>query len=111
MIGRCLVPTLEFTDPCAIALRAPWLPKQGTGAAALADQATLRRVEESLAKGGSDPMRVWWVAANPKEWSWSRFATEASVDYRFGRIQRMNRTGFRGGIADWIPAALPVAWR
>jgi len=27
IIGRSLVPTIEFTDACAITLRAPWLPK------------------------------------------------------------------------------------
>jgi 5-methylcytosine-specific restriction protein B len=59
----------------------------GTGAAVLADQKAFRAAEESIAGGASD-RRVWWVAANPKEWSWTRFPTETSVEYRFGRIER-----------------------
>ncbi len=67
-----------------------WLNERlspGTGAAVLADQEAFRAAEESIAGGASD-RRVWWVVANPKEWSWTQFATEKSVEYRFGRIER-----------------------
>jgi 5-methylcytosine-specific restriction protein B len=32
--------------------------------------------------------RVWWVVANPKEWSWDRLAKEGRVRYRQGRLKR-----------------------
>jgi 5-methylcytosine-specific restriction protein B len=32
--------------------------------------------------------RVWWVVANPKEWSWDKLKHEGKVEYRRGRIQR-----------------------
>ena len=31
---------------------------------------------------------VWWVVANPKEWSWSQLAADGEVDYRKGRLRR-----------------------
>ena len=32
--------------------------------------------------------RVWWVVANPKEWSWDRLFKDGSVEYRYGRLKR-----------------------
>jgi 5-methylcytosine-specific restriction enzyme B len=32
--------------------------------------------------------RVWWVVANPKEWSWERLFEEKLVEFRYGRFQR-----------------------
>ena len=32
--------------------------------------------------------RVWWVVANPKEWSWDRLFGDGKVDYRYGRLKR-----------------------
>ena len=32
--------------------------------------------------------RVWWVVANPKEWSWDRLFEDGSVEYRYGRLKR-----------------------
>lgn len=32
--------------------------------------------------------RVWWVVANPKEWSWDKLFKENRVEYRYGRIGR-----------------------
>lgn len=32
--------------------------------------------------------RVWWIVANPKEWSWDRLFKEKKVSYRYGRLQR-----------------------
>jgi 5-methylcytosine-specific restriction protein B len=32
--------------------------------------------------------RVWWVVANPREWSWDRLFKEKRVSYRYGRLQR-----------------------
>lgn len=67
-----------------------WLSEQlglGSGATVLADQVALRSSEENLTHGPSDH-RVWWVTANPKEWSWDRLFTEKSVEYRFGRLKK-----------------------
>jgi 5-methylcytosine-specific restriction protein B len=32
--------------------------------------------------------RVWWVVANPKEWTWDRLFKDKNVSYRYGRLQR-----------------------
>ncbi|HEX5725451.1 MAG TPA: AAA family ATPase [Longimicrobiaceae bacterium] len=32
--------------------------------------------------------RVWWVVANPSQWSWDQLRRKRTVDYRYGRIQR-----------------------
>jgi 5-methylcytosine-specific restriction protein B len=32
--------------------------------------------------------RVWWVVANPAQWSWDTLRTNRTVEYRYGRIQR-----------------------
>jgi len=32
--------------------------------------------------------RVWWIVANPKEWSWERLFKEKRVSYRYGRLHR-----------------------
>jgi 5-methylcytosine-specific restriction protein B len=53
----------------------------------LGNQAAFRVAEEALSYGASD-RHVWWVTANPKEWSWDRLFHEGTVDYRFGRLQK-----------------------
>jgi 5-methylcytosine-specific restriction protein B len=32
--------------------------------------------------------RVWWMVANPKEWSWDRLFETGRIEYRYGRLQR-----------------------
>jgi 5-methylcytosine-specific restriction protein B len=32
--------------------------------------------------------RIWWVVANPKEWTWDRLFRDGQVEYRHGRLQR-----------------------
>lgn len=32
--------------------------------------------------------KVWWMVANPKEWSWDRLFAEGRVAYRYGRLAR-----------------------
>jgi 5-methylcytosine-specific restriction enzyme B len=32
--------------------------------------------------------RVWWVVANPKEWSWKQLFIEKVVQFRYGRFHR-----------------------
>jgi 5-methylcytosine-specific restriction protein B len=31
--------------------------------------------------------RVWWVVANPREWTWDRLFQEGTVRYRYGRLR------------------------
>lgn len=32
--------------------------------------------------------KVWWVVANPKEWTWDQLFKDGRVTYRYGRLQR-----------------------
>ena len=32
--------------------------------------------------------KVWWMVANPKEWSWETLRKEKTVKFRFGRLKR-----------------------
>jgi len=32
--------------------------------------------------------RVWWVVANPKQWSWDQLSKEGRVTYRYGRLKK-----------------------
>ena len=61
--------------------------KDPNGSRLLGDPTAFRLAEEALADGASD-RRVWWVTANPKEWSWDRLFVDGTVDYRFGRLQK-----------------------
>ena len=67
-----------------------WLLRQigREGAAAvLGDADRLREAERELSTSQVSS-RVWWVVANPKEWSWDRLFRDGRVDYRYGRLKR-----------------------
>lgn len=51
------------------------------------DPNAFARAEQTLSTAQVE-RRVWWVVANPKEWSWQRIFKEGLVDYRYGRLQR-----------------------
>ena len=53
----------------------------------LADSDRLAAAERRLSTA-QVMRRVWWVVANPKEWSWERLFDEGTVEYRRGRLQR-----------------------
>ena len=53
----------------------------------LGDPAAFANAERTLSTAQAE-RRVWWVVANPKEWSWDQIFKEGSVDYRYGRLQR-----------------------
>lgn len=53
----------------------------------LTDPAAFARAESQLLTARVT-RRVWWVVANPKEWSWDRLFNEGKVDYRYGRLKR-----------------------
>jgi 5-methylcytosine-specific restriction protein B len=55
--------------------------------AALADNARLARLESRLSTSRAT-RHVWWVVANPKEWSWGRLFEDKKVRYRYGRLER-----------------------
>ncbi len=59
-------------------------PKPGEG---LHDEHALKKVERELSTSHAE-RRAWWVVANPKEWSWDRLASQNTVDYRYGRLER-----------------------
>jgi 5-methylcytosine-specific restriction protein B len=53
----------------------------------LSNPTAFRIAEEQLARALAEH-RVWWVTANPKEWSWDRLFQGGTVDYRFGRLRK-----------------------
>ena len=67
-----------------------WLLKQigRDGAdAVLGDPDRLREAERTLSTSQVSS-RVWWVVANPKEWSWDRLSRGGGVKFRYGRLKR-----------------------
>lgn len=53
----------------------------------LADQETFAEAERALTTT-EIANNVWWVVANPKEWSWDQLFAKKSVRYRYGRLQQ-----------------------
>jgi 5-methylcytosine-specific restriction protein B len=67
-----------------------WLSERtgiGEATSLLGDSAAFRRAESRFSTAQID-RRVWWLVANPKEWSWDRLRSEKTVAYRRGRLQR-----------------------
>ena len=55
--------------------------------AALGDADRLHEAERELSTSQVSS-RVWWIVANPKEWSWDRLSKDGHVTYRYGRLKR-----------------------
>lgn len=53
----------------------------------LGDRESFVRAEARLSTAQAE-RRVWWVVANPSNWSWDRLETEKTVTYHYGRLQR-----------------------
>lgn len=53
----------------------------------LGDKDTFDRAEGRLSSAQVE-RRVWWVVANPSEWSWSNGEREGKTDFRLGRLKR-----------------------
>jgi 5-methylcytosine-specific restriction protein B len=53
----------------------------------LGDRDAFLQAERTLSTAQAEG-RVWWVVANPKEWSWDQIFQDGWVDYRYGRLQR-----------------------
>ena len=67
-----------------------WLLKQFGRKGAdtvLGDSDRLREAERELSTAQVSS-RVWWIVANPKEWSWDRLFPNGKVEYRYGRLKR-----------------------
>jgi 5-methylcytosine-specific restriction enzyme B len=67
-----------------------WLRSRGGAADAdlvLGDQTAFLRAQDELTTAQLE-RRIWWVVANPQEWSWDRLETDRSVEYRYGRLQK-----------------------
>ncbi|MBK8905450.1 MAG: EVE domain-containing protein [Anaerolineaceae bacterium] len=70
---------------------AAWWLRQGQGdtqaSTVLTNTQQLLAAERQL-KTLQVTRRVWWVVANPKEWSWGQLFADGRVSYRYGRLQR-----------------------
>jgi 5-methylcytosine-specific restriction protein B len=70
---------------------AVWWLRSLAGAAdagiVLGDPDAYQRAEDDLTTAQLE-RRVWWVVANPTEWSWDRLFADNTVDYRYGRLQK-----------------------
>jgi 5-methylcytosine-specific restriction protein B len=66
-----------------------WLASRNgrTGVDVLGDPEDFKRVERELGRGAA-PANVWWIVANPSEWSWDRLFADGRVVYRQGRLRR-----------------------
>ena len=62
----------------------------------LSDDAAFAKREKQLSDSRALSRRVWFVIANPSQWSWNTLFVEKTVDYRFGRLQR-NYPNVRAG--------------
>jgi 5-methylcytosine-specific restriction enzyme B len=56
-------------------------------AAVLADPDQFAAAERRLSTAQVE-RRVWWVVANPKQWSWDQLFDKGSVLYRYGRLRK-----------------------
>ena len=67
-----------------------WLMRQagdGHADAVLADSEKLVAAERQLSTAQLAG-RLWWVVANPKQWSWDQLFDDGRVEYRYGRLRR-----------------------
>ena len=55
--------------------------------AVFGDSDRLREAERELSTS-QVLSRVWWMVANPKEWSWDQLFQDRKVEYRYGRLKR-----------------------
>ena len=53
----------------------------------LSDQNRFETEERALSTIHS-ARRVWWIVANPSNWSWDRLFRERTVNYNYGRLAR-----------------------
>ena len=65
--------------------------------AVLGDSDRLRAAERELSTTQVSS-RVWWMVANPKEWSWDQLFRDGRVEYRYGRLKRNNPLVQRGDL-------------
>lgn len=79
---------------------AVWLLDGGSAneraAALLSDEAALLEREKQLSSSRAPSRQVWFIVANPSQWSWDRLFTDKTVDYKYGRLQR-NYANVRAG--------------
>lgn len=67
-----------------------WLLKKANdprAGAVLGDPETMASCEKQLSTA-QVARKVWWIVANPKEWSWEHLAKDGRVTYRYGRLKR-----------------------
>jgi 5-methylcytosine-specific restriction protein B len=71
---------------------AVWLLDGGSSnpnaAAVLGDDDAFAERERDLSSGSAQAQRVWFMVANPAQWSWAELFEAGTVDYGLGRLQR-----------------------
>ena len=78
-----------------------WLLRQAEdvrAARVLGDSALMATCERELSTA-QVAHRVWWIVANPQQWSWDQLRAEGHVTYRYGRLKRNYPLVQRG---DWV---------
>lgn len=55
--------------------------------AVLVNQHALQMEEHKLSTSRRG-QRVWWIVANPKDWTWDKLFTDKKVTFEYGRLQR-----------------------
>lgn len=79
---------------------AVWLLEGGSSnesaAALLSDESALAEREQHLSSSRSPSRNVWFVVANPSQWSWKTLFVKGSEEYKFGRLGR-NYPNVRAG--------------
>jgi hypothetical protein len=65
-----------------------WLTEAsgGDGRSVIDDPRRMREAEQQFTRAQRE-RRVWWVVANPAEWSWSKLFPDRTVEYRYGRLR------------------------
>lgn len=79
---------------------AVWFLAGGTSnaaaAALLADDNLMAQHELALSTARDASPNVWFMVANPQQWTWEQLFSQPQVDYSFGRLQR-NYPNVRAG--------------
>jgi 5-methylcytosine-specific restriction protein B len=78
-----------------------WLLRQTgeAGANAVLGDSERMALSEKRLSTAQVARRVWWVVANPKQWSWEQLSEEGQVTYKYGRIKKNYALVQRG---DWV---------
>ncbi len=54
----------------------------------LGDDEAFAQRERQLSAGGGESHQVWFMVANPSQWSWNQLFEDGAVDYGLGKLKR-----------------------